>query len=86
MINHRWRNTYYYTIFYGILACIVAMIWMITQMPKEFKGGALAMYNELGQREQTDIYKLRQELNKDITHQIVELRESIKEKCLIYKN
>lgn len=83
MINHRWRNTYHYIIFYGILVCIAAMLWVIAQLPKEFKGGVLDAYTRLGQQEQTGIFKLRQEMGKTMNHDIMELRESIKNECFL---
>lgn len=40
IINHRWRRAYYHIIFWGIICCIVAMIYIILfQLPKQYKDG-----------------------------------------------
>lgn len=66
MMNHRWRNTFIYTIWFGMIGIFISLVIMILQFPKEFRSG---MFNHI------------EMLNARNHDRIIHLRQSIKPEC-----
>lgn len=84
MINHRWKKTYHWTVFWCLIAVTITMCLMIMQLPNQWKRGILTAFEDLSAKQQSEITKVNNDMTiyRDSVNKII---DSIDPECLVNK-